>query len=195
MSDEFSGTLQSDPPPIDGQSLSPDAFSSFPANTSQFLTPEIVSILLRMQAVPRSHDGTPLAARGTWSAQEDELLGSAVKQLGTRKWCDVAKFVPTRTSKQCRERWFHRLSPEIRHEPFEPWEDQIIVDSQRELGNRWALIAQRIAGRSPCSIKNRWYSGLKNQHPIQAQLHLGTIGLMDDRGPTHLGDDANSPDL
>jgi hypothetical protein len=91
------------------------------------------------------------------------------------KWIDNARFVPTRTSKQCRERWYHRLSPEIRHDAFEPWEDRIILDGQTELGNRWSLMAQRIPGRSPCSIKNKWYSGLKTQHPIHAQLDLGAL--------------------
>ena len=102
---------------------------------------------------------------------------SAVHQLGPKKWVDIAKFVPTRTSKQCRERWFHRLDPEIRHEPFEPWEDQIIITKQREIGNKWATIAQELQGRSPSAVKNRWYSGLKNYHTTHAQMNLEAMSL------------------
>jgi hypothetical protein len=100
---------------------------------------------------------------------------AAVAQIGAQKWTDVAKFVPTRTSKQCRERWFDRLAPGIRREPFEPWEDTILLDAQKELGNHWSRIAQRLPGRSACAVKNRWYSGLRNQTPVHAQLDFGEI--------------------
>jgi hypothetical protein len=82
--------------------------------------------------------------------------------LGTSKWIDVARLVPSRNSKQCRERWYNRLSPDLKHIPFETWEDQIIVEKQRQLGNRWSLIAQALPGRSAGAIKNRWYAGLRN---------------------------------
>jgi hypothetical protein len=72
--------------------------------------------------------------------------------------------VPTRTAKQCRERWFNRLCPEIKHEPFAAWEDTFIVEKQKELGNRWSVIARMLPGRSTNAVKNRWYSGLKATH-------------------------------
>jgi hypothetical protein len=139
----------------------------------QMLTPELVNLFLRIQAAGKLQEGN---MRGSWTAQEDEILTAAVRHLGTRKWTNVARFVPTRTSKQCRERWFHRLSPEIRHDSFEPWEDEVILARQREYGNRWSLIATKLPGRSPCSVKNRWYSGLKHQHPVRAQLDLTALG-------------------
>jgi hypothetical protein len=98
--------------------------------------------------------------RGPWTLQEDDSLRVAVSCLGARNWCDIARFVPSRTSKQCRERWLNRLSPSLNHAPFERWEDRLIVDKQKELGNRWATIARLLPGRSPGSVKNRWYSGL-----------------------------------
>jgi hypothetical protein len=88
-------------------------------------------------------------------------LTNAVRQFGSKKWTDIAKLVPNRTSKQCRERWCNRLAPNVKHEPFEPWEDQIIVEKQRELGNRWSAIARQLEGRSANAVKNRWYSGLR----------------------------------
>jgi hypothetical protein len=95
---------------------------------------------------------------------------------GTRKWAAVARFVLTRTAKQCRERWFQRLAPEIRHGAFEPWEDAVILARQREFGNRWSLIAAKLPGRTPGSVKNRWYSGLKHKHATGAQLNLAGMG-------------------
>lgn len=107
--------------------------------------------------------------RGSWTQQEDDQLRKAVEQLGARKWKDIARFVPTRTPKQCRERWHNRLNPEIKHEAFEPWEDEVILNKQKIIGNKWSLIAKELKGRSPSAIKNRWYSGLKSQHP---QAHM-----------------------
>ncbi|KAH0795333.1 Myb-like DNA-binding domain containing protein [Histomonas meleagridis] len=103
-----------------------------------------------------------ISTRGSWSQQEDELLKSAISQIGIKKWSDVARFVPTRTAKQCRERWFNRLDPSLKHGPFEQWEDQIIIEKQKEVGNRWSIIAQLLPGRSCGAIKNRWYSSLRS---------------------------------
>jgi hypothetical protein len=128
-------------------------------------SPEMFNLLLQMQsaAVPvvRDCDGVN---RGMWNQTEDGLLMKAVGQFGCKKWTDVARLVPNRTSKQCRERWCNKLAPNVKHEPFESWEDAIIVEKQRELGNRWSAIARQLPGRSPNSVKNRWYSGLKSAH-------------------------------
>ena len=98
-----------------------------------------------------------------WFPHEDELLAMAVEQQhGPNNWTDIAKFVMTRTSKQCRERWFEKSSLALKCEPFEPWEDEIIINKQKEIGNRWDLIAKNLPGRSPNFIKNRWYSKLKS---------------------------------
>jgi hypothetical protein len=133
-----------------------------PLDPIQF-TPEMLSLILQMQGGqrPDAADAIPIN-RGAWSQGEDDLLASGVRRFGSKKWTDIAKLVPNRTAKQCRERWCNRLAPTVRHEPFEAWEDQIIVEKQRELGNRWSAIARQLQGRSANAVKNRWYSGLKN---------------------------------
>lgn len=138
------------------------------------ITPDLLNLIIQMQQTGQiDTKQQELITRGSWNQQEDDLLISAVHQLGPKKWTDIAKFVPTRTSKQCRERWFNRLCPDIKHEPFEPWEDQIILSKQKEIGNRWSIIARELPGRSTNAIKNRWYSGLKSQHEPLAQINLG----------------------
>jgi hypothetical protein len=132
---------------------------AFPA-----LTPEIIQMIGQMQQTGQLERPTQeLSARGVWNRSEDETLLHAVTQLGTKSWSDIAKCVPSRSGKQCRERWINCLCPHIRHEPFEAWEDQIIIDRQRELGNRWSLISKQLPGRTTNAIKNRWYSALKSQ--------------------------------
>ena len=128
-------------------------------------TSELDMLISNITAKPQNE----LIVRGSWSQQEDALLQAAVNHFGQKKWMEVAKFVPTRTSKQCRERWIQRLAPNIKKEMFEPWEDQIILEKQSVIGNRWTIIAQSLPGRTSGSIKNRWYSFLKNQKVIPDQ--------------------------
>lgn len=142
------------------------------------LNSDIISLILQMQAQQTLEKSQEVITRGSWSQQEDDLLTNAVQQLGPKKWTDIAKFVPSRTSKQCRERWFNRLSPDLKHDPFEQWEDNIIIQKQRDIGNRWALIAKELPGRSTNSIKNRWYSCLKSQHETMAQYTLNPLSTM-----------------
>jgi hypothetical protein len=98
--------------------------------------------------------------------------------------------VPTRTSKQCRERWFDRLAPELKRTPFEPWEDEIISEKQREVGNKWSVIANYLPGRSPGAVKNRWYSGLKSSNQMmETGMGLGIPGMGCNGGPVMLGHD------
>lgn len=119
---------------------------------------------------PAQYQALNMNSRGAWTQQEDEMLKSAIAHLGAKKWQDICKFVPTRTSKQCRERWFNCLDPNIKHGAFEPWEDQIIIEKQKELGNHWSAIARCLPGRSPGSVKNRWYSGLRSFHQTAMQI-------------------------
>jgi hypothetical protein len=121
---------------------------------------DFLTYLMQHQMEAPTHPAEP-AIRGTWTKQEDDLLTQAVAHLGPTKWIDVAKFVPSRTAKQCRERWYNRLNPTLKKDSFETWEDQLILQKQQELGNRWALIAQSLPGRSAGAVKNRWYAALK----------------------------------
>jgi myb proto-oncogene protein len=35
-------------------------------------------------------------------------------------------------------RWCNQLNPEVKKEPFSPWEDAVIIKAHREHGNKWA---------------------------------------------------------
>ncbi|OHT00846.1 Myb-like DNA-binding domain containing protein [Tritrichomonas foetus] len=157
---DFPTTIQDD---HTDQSAQPNELSLTTAQNSYALSNEIINLIFQMQQTGQFDQTKPETNRGCWTPEEDERLQAAVNQIGTKKWTDVAKFVPTRTSKQCRERWFNRLLPNLKHEPFEQWEDDIIIAKQKEIGNRWAMIAKLLQGRSPNAVKNRWHAVLKNQ--------------------------------
>lgn len=48
-----------------------------------------------------------------WNLKEDEILEEQVKIHGHQNWVIIAKSLPGRLGRQCRERWHNVLSPFI----------------------------------------------------------------------------------
>ena len=110
------------------------------------------------------------AMRHGWSMEEDEALAEIVSQIGAKRWSSISvqlnirvhNGLPIRRGKQCRERWTGCLSPEIVRRPWTEEEDQILVEKQREFGNKWCIIIKELPGRTENQIKNRWRQIGKN---------------------------------
>ena len=96
--------------------------------------------------------------KSRWTQKEDDMLLDLVKQNGPRNWHIIARSIPGRTGKQCRERWLCRLSPDQRHDEWTQIEDEILIKLQSEKGNKWSLFRDALPGRSATAIKNRWTS-------------------------------------
>jgi len=106
--------------------------------------------------------------KGAWSPEEDDILRRAVACSTPVLWDVVAKAVKGRTPKQCRERWMYRLHPELKKTPFEQWEDDLIYHEKKAIGNKWTQIALKLPGRTSCSVKNRWYTVLRNRYGAES---------------------------
>ena len=91
-----------------------------------------------------------------WKPEEDKLLIEAVETHGPKNWLKIAKNIPGKTDRQCRDRYTVYLIPGISGEPFTPYEDQIIIEKQRELGNKWTKIAEFLSGRTDVQVKTRF---------------------------------------
>jgi hypothetical protein len=107
-----------------------------------------------------------IPTKGPWKKNEDDLLKKLVMEYGPKNWSFIATKMHDhdvfRLGKQCRERWYNHLSPEVRKDPWTEEEDRIIIEAHSELGSKWTTIANMLGnGRTPNSIKNRWNSTLK----------------------------------
>ncbi|KAK9052508.1 hypothetical protein SSX86_029137 [Deinandra increscens subsp. villosa] len=102
--------------------------------------------------------------KGAWSAEEDMLLKNCIEKFGEGKW----HLVPLRAGlnrcrKSCRLRWLNYLRPNIKKGDFQDDEVDLMLRLHKLLGNRWALIAGRIPGRTANDVKNYWNTHLKSR--------------------------------
>jgi hypothetical protein len=105
------------------------------------------------------------AERRKFSADEDGHLRSLVEKFGTKCWEEIARFLPDRTARQCRDRYKNYLLDTIVTTPWTPEEDDVIRAKYGELGPRWVEIAKHLSGRSGNHVKNRWHKHLCKKAP------------------------------
>ena len=55
----------------------------------------------------------PGLVKGPWTKEEDRIINECVK-AGILKWAEIAKRIPGRIGKQCRDRWINHLNPTLR---------------------------------------------------------------------------------
>lgn len=112
-------------------------------------------------------DPTKNNFKKSWTEVEDRILSEIVAKGGAHKWSTIAASLPGRAGKQCRERWYNHLCPEVRKGSWTAEEDHIIMESVREHGTKWSFIVKKLPGRTDNAIKNRYNSAMRRQKRLQ----------------------------
>jgi hypothetical protein len=109
------------------------------------------------------HVVNPSLVKTSWTPLEDDVIANWVATHGPTHWAKLAETLPGRKGKQCHDRWQNRLDPSLVQTTWLPYEDHLIFQMQKEVGNKWARIADLLPGRTGNAVKNRWKSVLRSR--------------------------------
>lgn len=94
--------------------------------------------------------------RKRFTPEEDQTLTMLVRQMGTKRWNNIARFMPGRTGRQCRDRYHNYLIPGVFKGQWTREEDDLLLFKYKELGPRWTKMSTFFQKRNANSLKNRW---------------------------------------
>ncbi len=103
---------------------------------------------------------------GPWTIYEDKTLIDLIEKYGPQKWSFISKALKGRSGKQCRERWYNHLSPDINMSEWSLEEEMLLLLMHNKLGNKWSELRKYLKGRTDNNIKNHWNSNMKKKKNI-----------------------------
>jgi hypothetical protein len=101
--------------------------------------------------------------RSRFTLEEDIKLRGLVQSLGNKNWEEIARFMPSRTARQCRDRFKNYLTDFLVTNPWTAQEDTLLIHQYHMIGPKWVEIGKMLSGRSGNNVKNRWHKHLSKR--------------------------------
>ncbi|KAH0792771.1 Myb-like DNA-binding domain containing protein [Histomonas meleagridis] len=100
--------------------------------------------------------------RFKFEKHEDEKLKELIAKYGTHSWKKVAEEMEGRNVRQCRERWKHYLSNDMKNNPWSKEEEILLLQKVAEVGHKWTRLAKLFPERTDIQLKLHWHKLQKN---------------------------------
>ncbi|KAL5333164.1 hypothetical protein BJX70DRAFT_392424 [Aspergillus crustosus] len=98
--------------------------------------------------------------RRNWTAEEDVILKKEVRRVQAEgdniSWHEIAAFLPGRTNKDCRKRWYGTAAAKVKKGPWTEAEDDRLRRAIDRHGTKWAVVASVVGTRLPDQCSKRW---------------------------------------
>lgn len=93
--------------------------------------------------------------RKLFTFEEDSKLMILVEKYNNN-WKKIASEMKDRSVRQCKERYFHYLSPDIKRDVWTNEEDLLLLSSVEKHGKKWKALEYIFDGRTEIDIRNRF---------------------------------------
>jgi hypothetical protein len=134
--------------------------------------------------IARSPRRRSLKPHAKFSPEDDDRLRSAIENYGTTNWAMIAYDVGGKNARQCKERWFNYLSPELNCGEWTCDDDILLIQKFTELGNKWVRIAKCFPNRTDSMVKNRFNKLQRRERKSRELWIQSELYLMRTFGPT-----------
>lgn len=104
-----------------------------------------------------------MVKRQKWKSLEDQTLKKLIlKEKEPIRWelisIKMSEIGINKSSKQCRERWYHQLDPKVEKKKWTVEENKRLFQLHQQIGNKWKDISVHFPGRTDNAIKNNFFS-------------------------------------
>jgi hypothetical protein len=96
-----------------------------------------------------------------FSKEEDNTIKHLYENIGIRDWKEISHQLPSKTSKNCQNRYLNYLQPNLKTDNWSKEEDDHLLNLVESYGGKWIIISKHLPGRSPLSVENRFVKYLQ----------------------------------
>ena len=105
-----------------------------------------------------------------FTEEDNQQLSKFVEIYGDSNWSFIASLMKKWNRKQLRDHYINFIKGKSTASNFTKAEDTIIIQYVKKFGNKWKDIADKLHGRTPIAIKNRYYKCLMKRSNVIRKL-------------------------